>query len=132
MDLSSFQVVVKGTNGTIVVNSTLSPDANDVTLSVPAYAESQLYMIQIAAENKIGLGPFSTPLELEFDPAIILVAEFDSGNGDLSSGGSLAEQRRKQVWIIGAASAALFVLILISTLLCYKRKLSNKINSTKH
>ena len=67
MDLSSFQVVVKGTNGTIVVNSTLSPDANDMTLSVPAYAESQLYMIQIAAENKIGLGPFSTPLELEFE-----------------------------------------------------------------
>ena len=93
-----------------------------MTLSVPAYSESQLYMIQIAAENKIGLGPFSTPLELEFDPAIILVAEFDSENGDLSSGGSLAEQRRKQVWIIGAASAALFVLILISTLLCYKRK----------
>ena len=125
MDLSSFQVVVKGTNGTIVVNSTLSPDANDMTLSVPAYAESQLYMIQIAAENKIGLGPFSTPLELEFDPAIILVAEFDSENGDLPSG-SLAEQRRKQVWIIGAASAALFVLILISTLLCYKRKLRNR------
>merc|ERR1719273_1391024 len=96
-----------------------------MTLSVPAYAESQLYMIQIAAENKIGLGPFSTPLELEFDPTIILVAEFDSENGDLPSG-SLAEQRRKQVWIIGAASAALFVLILISTLLCYKRKLRNR------
>ena len=36
-------------------------------------------------------------------------------------------KRRKQVtWIIAAASAALFVLILISTLLCYKRKLRNR------
>ena len=93
-----------------------------MTLTVPAFVESQLYIIQIAAENQIGLGPFSAPLELEFDPAIILVAEFEN---DLQMP-SKNDQRRKQVWIIGASSAALFVLILISTLLCYKRKLRNR------
>merc|ERR1712223_1051090 len=94
-------------------------------ISVPE-SQNQVYIIQIAAENEIGLGPFSTPLELEFDPAIILVAQFENEVGN--NGGSLAEiQRRKQVtWIIGAASATLFVLILISTLLCYKRKLRNR------
>ena len=62
-----------------------------MTLTVPAFVESQLYIIQIAAENQIGLGPFSAPLELEFDPAIILVAEFED---DLQMP-SKNDQRRK-------------------------------------
>ena len=120
-----FQVVVKGTNGSVVVNSTLSADANDMTLTVTQ--QSQLYIIQIAAENPVGLGPYSQPLEVEFDP-VILVPEVV--NNPVTTGfeprSPQEEETRKQVWIIGAISAAIFVLILISAIIWYQRKLRSR------
>ena len=110
----SFQVVVKGTNGTIVINRTLSPDANDMTLTAKLSESIQLYTIQIAAENEVGLGPFSDPLKVEFEA-------FQKANES-----DKIMERRQQIWVIGATSAALFVLILISAVLCYKRKLRAK------
>ena len=107
-----FQVVVKGTNGTTVVNSTLSAEANDMTLTV---YRMEHYIIQIAAENEVGTGPFSQPLNVEFDP-IILIAETDIE--------SAKNERTLQILIIGVVSAAIFVIILISAVICYKKKLN--------
>ena len=44
-------------------------------MTLPVY-KLQHYIIQIAAENEVGVGPFSQPLNVEFDP-IILIAESD-------------------------------------------------------
>ena len=117
--LFPIQVVVKGTNGTIVVNTTLSPDANDMTLTVNS--ESLSYTIQIAVENEVGQGPFSNPLQVEFDPIIQIAAT----NGDIQESFN-SQERTKQVWIIGVASAALFILILLSAIICYKKKLNSR------
>ena len=106
----------------MAVNTTLSPDANDMTLTVNS--ESLLgYTIQIAVENKVGQGPFSNPLQVEFDPIIQIAAT----NGDIQESFN-SQERSKQVWIIGVASAALFILILLSAIICYKKKLNSRQN----
>lgn len=117
------QVVVKSTNGSIVVNKTLLPDVNDMTLVInPELAQpiAQYYAIQIAAVNQVGHGPFSSPLQLEFDPIVVISeseSEFDS---DLFS-----ESNRQIILIIGLISAATFVLILVSAVICYNKKFNS-------
>ena len=117
------------------MNTTLSADANDIALNVEHH---QAYYIQMAALNQVGQGPFSTPLEVEFDPEILLMMNSgSSGSGSLLSTQQKEKTREnnelssfqnnnnnKQVTlIIGVISAALFVLILISAVICYKKKL---------
>lgn len=103
----------------MVVNRTLSPNANEMTLTVNGESIRQLYMIQIAAENELGQGPFSNPLEVEFDP-LVLVTTSTSGSSRETED---IKGTRQVTLIIGVVSAAIFVLILISAVICYKRKL---------
>ena len=84
-------------------------------MTLPVY-KLEHYIIQIAAENEIGTGPFSQPLNVEFDP-IILIAE-----SDLKTDGK--KERTLQVLVIGVVSAAIFIIILISAVICYKKKLN--------
>ena len=84
-------------------------------MTLPVY-KLQHYIIQIAAENEVGVGPFSQPLNVEFDP-IILIAETDIHQ-------AAQNERTLQVLIIGVVSAAIFVIILISAVICYKKKLN--------
>ena len=107
----------------MVVNTTLSADANDITLNIVDQSISQAYFIQMAALNQVGQGPFSTPLEVDrFDPISILIPK-----GQNTQNQNLFIQNNKQVTlIIGVISAALFVLILISAVICYKKKLQSE------
>ena len=112
------------------MNTTLSADANDIALNVEHH---QAYYIQMAALNQVGQGPFSTPLEVEFDPEILLMVPPNSGSGnptqqktrenELSSFQNNYNNKQQVTLIIGVISAALFVLILISAVICYKKKL---------
>ena len=102
----------------MVANTTLQANANDVTLTVDD--RNLAYFIQMAALNQVGQGPFSTPLEVEFDPTVLLIPS----KGNTQQNELFTQGNTKQVTlIIGVISAALFVLILISAVICYKKKL---------
>ena len=112
-------------NGTLVLNTTLPPTVKDITLNIEQ-GEASAYFIRIAALNQIGQGPFSAPLEVEFDPSILLIPT-GKGEGTKTQQNELLLQSNKQVTlIIGVISAALFVLILISAVICYKRKMQSQ------
>lgn len=83
-------------------------------------ATGSSFTIFIAAENQEGLGPFSSPLKVDFD-SLPTETELNFDNGN-----HMEEERKKQIWIISAVSAAIFVLILISAIICYKRKLNKR------
>lgn len=118
-------MIVKASNGTIVNNLTLAPGANDMTLTLATDGIDSAFTIFIAAENQEGLGPFSSPLNLDF--ASLPVTETEINNDTTP----LEEERKKQIWIISAVSAAIFVLILISAIICYKRKFNKRRHHAK-
>ena len=81
---------------------------------------NQKYTIEIAAMNKMGRGPFSTPpVELEIDPINFVNPDIIFENG--YSG----KEAAKITWIIAIVSALTLVLIAISTFFFCKWKYGN-------
>ena len=93
---------------------------NEITLFVSGMEPNQKYTIEIAAMNKMGRGPFSSPpVELEIDPI-----NFVNPNIILENGYS-GKEAAKITWIIAIVSALTLVLIAISTFFFCKWKYGN-------
>ena len=94
---------------------------NEITLFVNGMEINQKYTIEIAAVNKMGKGPFSSPpLEIEIDPINFISPDIVPGNG--YSGKEAAQI----TWIIAVVSALTLVLIAISTFFFCKWKCGNR------
>ena len=94
---------------------------NEITLFVNGMEINQKYTIEIAAVNKMGKGPFSSPpLEMEIDPINFISPDIVPGNG--YSGKEAAQI----TWIIAVVSALTLVLIAISTFFFCKWKCGNR------
>ena len=109
------QILIRGNDTS--VNNTVLPSVNEVTLYVNGMAAHKIYTIQISALNEQGQGPFSAPLEIELDPLLFSISP--------SVDRPLHNENIKQIsWIIAIVAILSFILILLSALFVYKRKLS--------
>lgn len=121
--LTGIEVVISG-NGTFV-NQTIPAGAdqqpiNEINLFVIGMAAHKVYTVQLAAVNSVGRGPFSIPQALQSSYGI-------QEDTSLPSFVNESEHQNKQLtWIIGAVSAATFVLIFVSGVIYYKRKLNTR------
>ena len=98
---------------------------NEITLFVNGLAANKIYTIQIAAVNKIGRGPFSSPLELEINPISFLNPNDVTVPGDGYSGVG-NDEAAQMTWIIAVVSAFTLVLVAISIFFCCKKKLNSQ------
>ena len=112
------QILISGEDTS--VNNTVAPTVNEVTLFVNGMAAHKLYTIQIAALNSEGKGPMSAPLEIELDPLLFEIGP----ERDLKTHIDLPKITRLTLIII-VIMVISFVLILISGILLYKRRLSS-------
>ena len=93
---------------------------NEITLFVSGMETNQKYTIEIAALNKMGKGPFSSPpLELEIDPINFISPDI------VPEDGYSGKEAAQITWIIAVVSALTLVLIAISIFFLCKWKCGN-------
>lgn len=96
-----------------------SPNISTIVLNNLTLGRS--YFIRVAAFTSVGLGPYSTPIEIIMDPSLLQSSrrEHDGVTAEDGSGG--ASQILKQVWFIILMGCLLFVLLLLLSIILYTK-----------
>lgn len=122
--LLGYEIIISG-NSTYVNNTVQPASIRQVTLFVQGMMANKVYSIQIGAVNELGRGPLSEPLEIELDPRFLYGL---SRNTVTPIYDQAANQMTLIIIVIAICS---FILILLSGILFYKRKMG-KGGDTKH
>ena len=110
-----YDITVRG-NGSSLNNTLYDPDASDIALIVSGMHPDKVYSVSIAAINAVGRGPFSAPVEVEFEfPAQINDYDIDDFN-------ALSDPLARVTWMIVLTCSVTLVLVCLLVLILYKRR----------
>eukprot|EP00094_Tigriopus_californicus_P011303 TCALIF_10910-PA protein Name:"Similar to ROBO2 Roundabout homolog 2 (Homo sapiens)" AED:0.22 eAED:0.24 QI:0/0.2/0/1/0.4/0.5/6/0/1001 len=122
--LLGYEIIISG-NSTFVNNTVQPASIRQVTLFVQGMMANKVYSIQIGAVNELGRGPLSNPLEIELDPLFL----YGLSRSTVTPVYDQAANQMTLIIIVIAICS--FILILLSGILFYKRKMG-KGGDNKH
>ncbi len=138
-DLRGYKVIIEAANKTPPPEaeeakphewSNFTLDQDVTSLQLDNLTSDLTYYVRIAAYNRQGMGPFSKPLPLKVDPALLHqypVQHHPSATGGATvgfgSGGASVDLVVQEVWFVAlVAIAAVVIIVAFVATVCVRRK----------
>ncbi|XP_035715206.1 roundabout homolog 2 isoform X2 [Folsomia candida] len=120
-ELKGYRVEVRGNDSRIHAEMDFSPNISTIVLNNLTLGRA--YFIRVSAFTSVGLGPFSSPVEVTMDP--VLLEGRREHNGVTAEDGGGASQILKEVWFIILMGCLLVVFFILLSIILYTRRQSH-------
>ncbi|ODM93984.1 Roundabout 2 [Orchesella cincta] len=119
--LRGFRVEIRGNDSRLHAEMDFGPNITSIVLSNLTLGRS--YFVRVCGYTSVGFGPYSQPLKIEMDPALLSPSGAEQ-NGVTAEDGNAA-QILKEVWFIILMGCLLFILLLFLVIILYTRRKSH-------